>query len=59
MRLWISRDKEDNYLYLFKEEPYLEGTSFYGKCVTYLDGDLFPEVTFENSPKQIELKLID
>ena len=59
MKLWITRDKEDDYLYLFKEEPHLEGTAFYGNYVTNLDGDLFPQVTFENSPKQIEINLID
>ena len=27
--------------------------------VLYLDDCLFPEVTFENSPKEVELKLIE
>lgn len=24
----------------------------------YIDDDMFPEVTFENSPQQVEIKLI-
>lgn len=58
MKIWISRDKGDNYLYLYKEKPYKEGNYFHGKCICYVDEELFPEVTFENSPQQIEINLI-
>jgi hypothetical protein len=32
----------------------------YGECnlKSNIDADLFPEVTFENSPREVELKLI-
>jgi hypothetical protein len=31
---------------------------YYGNSIS-IDNDLFPEVTFENSPMEVELKLID
>ena len=69
MKLWIARDKyNDAYgrgtltLHLYK--PVLnkygrwKDNTFYGfKCV--LSKDEFPEVTFENSPQEVELKLVE
>ena len=61
MNLWIARDK-NNALALYTEEPMLyynsqyEGS--YKSQMIDLDEDLFPEVTFENSPQQVEIKLI-
>lgn len=61
MKLWIARDK-DNSLWLFEEKPHLNHFN------RYADGNinhsrlysaLFPEITFENSPQQVELKLIN
>lgn len=60
MKLWIARDKSD-LLTVYNEKPELH----YGK---YWDGDygtqaidvpeeMFPEVTFENSPQEVELIL--
>ena len=60
MKLWIARDK-DNTLIIFQSKPLLDN-----KCNWYeiLNEDfmlipeyLFPEVTFENSPQEVELKL--
>ena len=61
MKLWIARDK-NNDLYLYNRLPSLGyyGTSFDADSDEYLalDENLFPEVTFENSPQMIELKLV-
>lgn len=60
MKFWIARnynnrialyDKEPEEVYGVFEPP-LDGT----KC--YLPMGWFPEITFENSPQQVEIKLI-
>lgn len=65
MKLWIARDK-DGELCLYKTKPWKrENTDYYNDefdCDDYfmnIDEDLFPEITFENSPQQVELKLIE
>lgn len=62
MRLWIARD---NYgLWLFRRKPtkYLSnGDKCFNKAgnTRYsIDPQLFPGITFENSPQEVELKLI-
>lgn len=61
MRLWIARD--DSGLFLFKEKPvevYVNGIGYYyefGEEICQLKDDMFLEVTFENSPQIVELKL--
>lgn len=68
MKLWIARDS-DNELFLFESKPVLRGcdeTDYlwyepldkFERC-SKLDEFLFPEVTFENSPQEVELKLIE
>ena len=63
MKLWIARD-EDEELSLVNEKPSLSAskrrwvTSGIADCIL-LDSDMFPEVTFENSPQEVELKLIE
>ena len=66
MKLWIARD-EDGRLYLHSIKPYLIRKPL--SLITYwnnedenwmqLREDSFPEVTFENSPMEVELKLIE
>lgn len=59
MKLWVARDLSEE-LILFKEKP------FYNKRIKlWMNGGLpigrlrgFPEVTFENSPQMVEIKLI-
>ena len=63
MKLWITRNKLGE-LNLFKGEK----PKFYAKTGWWLSEDyyfetilpreLFPEITFENSPQEVELKLI-
>lgn len=59
MKLWIVRDLSEE-LILFKEQP-----SYNNKIKMWIGGGLpigklrgFPEVTFENSPQMIEVKLV-
>lgn len=62
MKFWIARDR-DGMLYLYEGEPklaysnapYFDITD--GRCYE-LPLSLFPEVTFENSPQEIEIKLV-
>lgn len=61
MKFWIARNTDDT-LVLFQSKPIL-GTDFiweelYNEDCMYIEEDLFPEVTFENSPQVVEIKLI-
>lgn len=66
MELWIARDK-NKYISLYPSEPkkLKERGVFIPKhngpyigCFT-MDKKEFPEVTWENSPKKVELKIIE
>lgn len=62
MKMWLARDK-NGFLYLFKKKPTLltfEGNLVFDSNSEYfgIDEDLHPEITFENSPQQVEIKLI-
>ena len=63
MKLWIARDL-DGTLILSNKEPYLPNKCYDYFCfgddasIYYLDINMFPEITFKNSPQEIELKLI-
>ena len=64
MNMWISRDSNgDLHLHSTKPEKFEKGyfwTSFFADGEDYhLDYKLFPEITFENSPQQVEIKLIE
>ena len=65
MKFWIARDP-DGSLWMYDDEPIL---SKYGWGVRHKNDSetkpakalhdwYFPEVTFENSPQEVELKLI-
>ena len=57
MKLWIARDK-DGELRLHEGMPYkLDGDNIWCSCFSAitLEDDLFPEVTFENSPMEVEI----
>lgn len=63
MKLWIGKCKMQNTVTLHSMEPYYNqdfdrwhsiGEGF----LVCFNGDNFPEVTFANSPQQVELKLI-
>ena len=62
MKLWIARDK-DGMLYLYDSKPYLpyDNAGYYDSANGYyydLPIDWFPELTFDNSPKEVEFNLI-
>ena len=61
MKFWITRDKDNLDLYAHETHPYwdkhLDMWNSQGHQYM-LDICLFPEVTFENSPQQVEIKLI-
>jgi hypothetical protein len=60
MKVWIARDLRFNGLYLYKEKPVLDGDIWFSEDYPYaIDNLLFPEVTFDNSPMEVELKLIE
>ena len=60
MKLWIARDK-DGELYLYDAHP-KKLREFFGCQFGYssmpLDKEMLPEITFDNSPQQVELKLV-
>lgn len=64
MKFWVARDL-NNSLSLFSDKPKLKFINIRGKRIWVGDfvgaikSDLFPEVTFENSPQEIELKLVN
>lgn len=63
MKFWIARD-EGGFIGLYEKEPSLYKTynSIYeweGNYIAPLPASFFPEVTFENSPQEVELKLIN
>ena len=61
MKLWIARDK-DGYSQLYVEKP-IKKKGYFEKVpntATFtISCLLFPEVTFENSPQEVELRLVE
>ena len=62
MKMWIARDESgDIYLYDSKPELVADWSGGIWKASDFfeLPADSFPEVTFENSPMEVELVLIE
>lgn len=62
MKLWIARDIDEELALYIKEPVKLKEQGFFiahSGDRYYIDNDLFPEVTFENSPKEVEINLIN
>jgi len=62
MKLWIARDK-NKALFLYLKKPILDeifedSWDYPNGCFGQLNENEFPEVTFENSPKEVEIKLV-
>ena len=62
MNVWIARHP-DGKIGLYKGKPIwcigmLDYNWNYGGLIGYLNPTLFPEVTFDNSPQEVELKLV-
>lgn len=62
MKAWIARDK-DGELYMFSHLPILCRNTYFiasdGTNSMKLDRNMFPEVTFEESPKKLKIKIIE
>jgi hypothetical protein len=63
LSVWIARDKNGE-LYLYKSEPWRckEDKNGHFDCDEMLlpmDEDMYPEITWENSPKEFELKAVE
>lgn len=57
MKLWATRDKDGTLLIHFYE-PILDGLEWISLDYRIIDKNLFSEITFENSPRRVEIKLI-
>lgn len=58
MKLWIAREKS-GLLCLYDKEPIIYGDYWVSNgSWIFLDLEYFPEVTFENSPKQVKIVLV-
>ena len=66
MKLWVARQFGRKNIWFYFDRPKLvngkwRGTLVYN-CAEYpgidMQKDIFPEVTFENSPQLVELKLV-
>jgi hypothetical protein len=60
---WVARDgnRPNGSLYLSKEKPVRHGNVRVFECdglSSMLPDEMFPEVTWENSPQKVELRLI-
>lgn len=66
MKLWIAREQNGK-ISIHDIEPSLETFKMWDRTISFWDSpyrtelefDPFPEITFENSPMQVELKLIE
>lgn len=64
MKIWIARTKEGfkkGYLAIFDSKPvYIEHRDQWcgSSGGMYISNEEFPEITFENSPQEVELKLV-
>lgn len=59
LSVWIARDKNGE-LYLYKSEPWRNGLCFdCDEMLLPMDEDMYPEITWENSPKEFELKAVE
>lgn len=61
MRMWVAREPYGKGIECFKDKPYWDENAheWVGGCIGSLSREIYPEVTFENSPKEVELKLIE
>jgi hypothetical protein len=63
MKLWIARDHR-GFIGLYREikpvwDEGLLGGNWGGDYMGNLPKECFPEVTFDNSPQEVELKLVN
>ena len=59
MKMWICRDLDSNLTLHLEKPEWYDRIEVWSDIATELDWRKFPEVTFENSPMVVELKLIE
>ena len=63
MKFWACRERFGNLkVYISEDIPQKGETCFYGVGYCYefkIDNDMFPEVTWDNSPQQLNVSLTD
>lgn len=62
MKLYAARDKNGLFLYAKKPMVFEDSNEFgcmIGEEFCELPSNWFPEITFENSPQEVELKLVE
>lgn len=60
MELWIARDK-NNSLHLYEEKPFINHLGVWTDehiNHSHLYSALFPEITYENSPRKVKIELV-
>lgn len=65
MKVWIARDADNGQLVAYDHKPIKNRHFGYHSCIIHpfagnakiLDSGLFPEVTWENSPIEMELNI--
>lgn len=60
MKLWIARNT-DNTLALFQSKPILKDSNWdetLNEDYMFIPEYLYPEITLENSPQEVEIKLV-
>lgn len=58
--MWIAREKS-GHLQMFNRKPHKDEGSFWvggASNTLFLPKSLFHEITFENSPREVEIKLL-
>ena len=59
MKVWVARDVVDDKLHIFPGKLHFKLFWWnYRNERIEIDKNMFPEVTFENSPQMVELKLV-
>jgi hypothetical protein len=59
MKIWIARDKSGSLWLHFSRPELVENGCWDSDDFWPLEGREYPEVTFENSPQEVELKLVE
>lgn len=65
MKVWIARDDDNGQLVAYDHRPIRNGYMGYHSCIIHpfsgkskiLDSALFPEITWDNSPVEMELDI--
>ena len=67
LKLWVARDFGEESIWFYFDKPKLVNYKWCGTLVyngsaypgINMHKNIFPEVTFENSPQEVEIKLVN